>query len=106
ISIRERLAQRATPPAPPRIEHETPVAARIDGRDQLGYVVARHATEVAIRKARAAGIAMVAAHDTWYTGMLSYYAEMAVARGLVTMIASNASAWVAPHGATQGRFGT
>jgi LDH2 family malate/lactate/ureidoglycolate dehydrogenase len=48
----------------------------------------------------------VGASDTWYTGMLSYYAEMAAARGLVTMIASNASPWVAPHGATEGRLGT
>jgi len=38
--------------------------------------------------------------------MLSYYAEMAAADGLVSMIASNASPWVAPHGATEGRFGT
>jgi LDH2 family malate/lactate/ureidoglycolate dehydrogenase len=38
--------------------------------------------------------------------MLSYYAEMAAARGLVSMIASNASPWVAPHGASEGRLGT
>ena len=38
--------------------------------------------------------------------MLSYYAEMAAARGLVSIIASNASPWVAPHGATEGRLGT
>src|SRR5688572_24809634 len=38
--------------------------------------------------------------------MLSYYAEMAAARKLVSLIASNASPWVAPHGATEGRFGT
>jgi len=106
ISIRERLARRAPPPAPLRVEHETPVSARIAGGDQLGYLVARQATELAVRKARAAGIAMVAANDTWYTGMLSYYAEMAIAQGLVVMIASNASAWVAPHGASEGRFGT
>ena len=31
---------------------------------------------------------------------------MAAARGLVSLIASNASPWVAPHGATEGRFGT
>ena len=106
ISIRERLARRATPPATLRVEHETAVSARIPGGDQLGYLVARQATELAVRKARAAGIAMVAANDTWYTGMLSYYAEMAIAQDLVVMIASNASAWVAPHGASEGRFGT
>jgi LDH2 family malate/lactate/ureidoglycolate dehydrogenase len=38
--------------------------------------------------------------------MLSYYAEMAAAHGLVSIIASNASPWVAPHGATEGRLGT
>lgn len=106
ISIRERMARKPASHEPVRIEHETAVSARIDGRDRVGYLVARQATDIAIAKAEVAGIAMVAAHDTWYTGMLSYYAEIATARGLVVMISSNASAWVAPHGATEGRFGT
>lgn len=106
ISISERLARTTQPRTPIRVERETPVSARIDGGDQLGYLVGRRATEVAIAKARAIGLSVVGAHNTWYTGMLSYYAEMAVAQGLVAMIASNASAWVAPHGATEGRFGT
>ncbi len=106
ISISERMARAESPRTPIRTEIETPVLVRIDGGDNVGYLVGRHATEVAIGKARGSGIAMVAAHNTWYTGMLSYYAEMAVAQGLVTMIASNASAWVAPHGATQARLGT
>jgi LDH2 family malate/lactate/ureidoglycolate dehydrogenase len=78
----------------------------LDGGDHIGYVVAHRATRLAIEKAEAAGIALVGASDTWYTGMLSYYAEMAAARGLVSIIASNASPWVAPHGATEGRLGT
>lgn len=106
ISICERIARTGTARRPIRIEHETPVSARIAGGDNVGYLVGRRATEVAIEKASRSGIAMVGANDTWYTGMLSYYAEMAVAKGLVAMIASNASAWVAPHGATDGRFGT
>src|SRR5580700_9351211 len=59
-----------------------------------------------VEKASAVGIAVVGASDTWYTGMLSYYAEIAATRGLVSMIASNASPWVAPFGATEGRLGT
>ncbi len=109
ISICERIKRFPAAPANAggmRIEHETAVAARIDGADQVGYLVARRATELALDKVRAHGLAMVGAHNTWYTGMLSYYAEMAVAQGYVVMIASNASAWVAPHGATEGRFGT
>jgi LDH2 family malate/lactate/ureidoglycolate dehydrogenase len=105
LSIVERL--RATDNRGPiAVERETPVLARLDGGDQIGYVVAHRATRMAIDKARASGLAAVAAHNTWYTGMLSYYAEMAAAEGLVSMIASNASPWVAPHGATEGRFGT
>jgi len=106
ISIAERFARLGDCRRPIRILHETPVSARLDGGDHIGYVVARRATTLAIEKAEDAGIAMVGASDTWYTGMLSYYAEMAAARGLVSIIASNASPWVAPHGATEGRLGT
>ena len=106
ISIVERLQRTGSPKAPVTIAHETPVSARLNGNDNLGYVVARKATEIAIEKCRASGIAMVGGDDTWYTGMLSYFAEMAAAEGMVTMIASNATPWVAPHGATEGRFGT
>jgi delta1-piperideine-2-carboxylate reductase len=106
ISIAERFARTGDRRQPIRVLHETPVSARIDGGDNIGYVVAHRATEIAIEKAEASGIAVVGANNTWYTGMLSFYAEMAAARGLVTMIASNASPWVAPYGATEGRFGT
>lgn len=106
ISIAERIARHGDRRRPIRIQHETPVSAQIDGGDHLGYIVAHRATAIAVEKALAAGIAVVGADDTWYTGMLSYYAEIAAARGLVSMIASNASPWVAPYGATEGRFGT
>ena len=106
ISIAERLARTGDRRAAIRILHETPVSARLDGGDQLGYLVAHRATQIAIEKAETTGIAVVGASNTWYTGMLSYYAEIAAARGLVSVIASNASPWVAPHGATEGKFGT
>jgi delta1-piperideine-2-carboxylate reductase len=106
ISIAERIERKGDCRRPIGILHETPVSARLDGGDHIGYVVAHRATSLAIEKAEAAGIAVVGACDTWYTGMLSYYAEMAAALGLVSMIASNASPWVAPHGATEGRLGT
>jgi LDH2 family malate/lactate/ureidoglycolate dehydrogenase len=106
LSIAERMMRSGPPQQPVRIEKETPVSARLDGGDRIGYVVAHRATSIAIDKALASGIAIVGARNTWYTGMLSYYAEMAAARGLVTMIASNATPWVAPHGASDGRVGT
>ena len=96
----------ATAVGPIQVVHETAVSAQLDGGDHLGYIVAHRATAIAVEKAATSGIAVVGANETWYTGMLSYYAEIAAARGLVSIIASNASPWVAPYGATEGRLGT
>lgn len=106
LSIAERIAATGVSRQPTRIVKESPVSASIDGGDRIGYVVAHRAAGLAIEKASDSGIAIVGAFNTWYTGMLSYYAEMATTRGLVSIIASNASPWVAPYGATEGRFGT
>jgi len=106
LSIAERIGRTGKSRNPIRVLHETPLSARLDGGDQLGYLVAHQATRLAITKALAAGIAVVGASNTWYTGMLSYYAEMAAAEGLVSIIASHTAPWVAPHGASEGRFGT
>ena len=106
ISIAERVARTGVSRHPIRTIKETAVSASLDGGDRIGYVVAHRAMSFAMEKASVNGLAIVGANNTWYTGMLSYYAEMAAARGLVSLIASNASPWVAPHGATEGRFGT
>lgn len=106
ISIAERFERYGDRRRPIAVLQETPASARLDGGDHIGYVVAHRATTIAIEKAEAEGIAIVGANETWYTGMLSYYAEMAAARGLVSLIASNASPWIAPYGATEGRLGT
>ena len=106
LSIAERIGRDGRSRDPIRVLHETPLSARLDGGDQLGYLVAHQATRLAIAKALSAGIAVVGASNTWYTGMLSYYAEMAAAEGLVSIIASHTAPWVAPYGASEGRFGT
>lgn len=106
VSIVERFEKIGRPKGPVAVVHETPVSAKLKGNDNLGYVVAYKAMEIAIRKCRQSGVAFVGGDETWYTGMLSYFAEMAAAEGMVTMIASNATPWVAPAGAVDGRFGT
>lgn len=106
LSISERLAVRPFGEDDIRITRQTPLSAQLDGGDRLGYVVAQQAVELVIDKATHVGLAVVGANNTWYTGMLSYYAEMITAHGLVAMIASNATPWVAPYGGTEGRFGT
>jgi LDH2 family malate/lactate/ureidoglycolate dehydrogenase len=106
LSIADRLSANSSRGEAMRITRESAVSAQLDGADKLGYLVGEEATRIAIGKARGSGIGAVGANNTWYTGMLSYYAEKVVAEGMVVMIASNATPWVAPFGGTEGRFGT
>lgn len=106
LSIVERIRTTKRPRIPIRVEDKTAVSALVHGGDNVGYLVAWKAMEIAIERAKAHGVAVVGANETWYTGMLSYYAERIAAQDLVSLIHSNASPWVAPYGGTQGRFGT
>lgn len=88
------------------VTKNTAVLAQINGQDAFGYLVGQRATELAIEKAKQTGIAIVSANNTWTTGMLSYYAEMAAAADLVAIITANSTPWVAAHGGTTGVHGT
>ncbi|RFU34257.1 hypothetical protein B7463_g2060, partial [Scytalidium lignicola] len=107
LSINDRIRSKGGEVSE-RIEvtRESPASAQLDGHDTLGYLVAQRATEDAIAKAKQTGIAIVGANNTWYTGMLGYYAEMASREDLVTIIASNTSPWVAPESGYKPMFGT
>lgn len=82
------------------------MSASLDGGDQVGYLVGQRATELAVTKATEAGMAVVGAKETWYTGMFSYYLEQVTAAGLAGMVAGSGAQLVAPHGGTEGRFAT
>ena len=105
LSIQDRLGGK-DPHCDWKVTREAPATAQIDGNDSLGYLVAHEATRVAIEKAKQLGVSAVGANGTWYTGMLSYYAEMAAKEDLTAVIASNCTAWVAPEGGYKPMFGT
>lgn len=105
LSLIER-ARSGPPPREMRIERETPVSALIDGGDQNGYLVAHRAVRLGIEKAKQSGIAAIGANNTWYTGMYAHYLEMATQEGLVAMAMGSSAPRVAPHGSSEGRFGT
>ncbi|KIW10290.1 hypothetical protein PV08_11252 [Exophiala spinifera] len=105
LSIADRLAGEQ-PRSAIEVTTQSPTSAQLDGHDTLGYLVAHKATQLAIEKAKASGVSAVGANGTYYTGMLSYYAEMAAAEDLVTVIASNCTPWVAPEGTFKPLVGT
>jgi LDH2 family malate/lactate/ureidoglycolate dehydrogenase len=75
LSIADRL-NGSKPATTTKITKDALATAQIDGQDTLGYLVGYEATELAIKKCKQAGVAVVGANGTYYTGMLSYYAEM------------------------------
>ena len=106
LSIVERITKSKRQRTPITVESRMPVSALVHGGDNVGYLVALRAMQEAITRAKQNGVAVVGSNSTWYTGMLSYYAERIAQADLVCMIASNATPWVAPYGGTEGRFGT
>jgi hydroxycarboxylate dehydrogenase B len=96
------------PKSPVTIVAETPVTARLDGGRGFGQVVARRGIELAIAKAKAAGLSAVGLSRTTHVGRLADYAEMAAAQGLVGMLWVNAvhGLNVAPWGGAARRLGT
>jgi LDH2 family malate/lactate/ureidoglycolate dehydrogenase len=67
------------------IVHETPLSALIDGGNNVAYIVAYRAAEVAIDKARKHGMASVGAFNSYYSGRNAYFVERVVNAGLVCL---------------------
>jgi len=91
---------------PVTIVHETPVSALLDGGNNVGYIAAYRAAEVAIRKARASGMASVGAYNSYFSGRNAYFAEKIAREGLVTLHVSSAHPRVLPPGAARPMLGT
>ncbi len=106
LAITEKMAEVGDRRRPISTIRETPVSTLLDGGDNVGYVVAHHATRLAIEKAQRIGVGLVGANNTFYTGLFSYYMEMATRAGMVAFAIGNGPAMVAPEGAAEGRLGT
>ena len=99
----ERTGRKRTPV---RIVHETPVSARLDGGNNVGYIAAYRAAEVAIRKARDSGMVAVGAYNSYYSGRNAYFVEKIVREGLVAFHVCSAYPRVLPPGAARPMLGT
>jgi uncharacterized oxidoreductase len=97
------------PAAQPAIAEERGFATIVDGRQAFGQVVARLASQVALRKARAGGIAVVVAKNSNHVGRLADSVELLKEGGLIGFAAVNdsgAGQCVVPWGGMDGRLAT
>ena len=85
---------------------ETPTTAVIDGGKGMGMVVAHHAMELAIAKAREHGMGSVAVGNSSHFGIAGYYARMASNEGMIGFSFTNAQPAIAPTHGVEPMLGT
>ena len=98
---RLRLPRRAM-----RAVHETPVSAMFDGGNNVGMVSMYQATQVAIKKAREHGFAVVGVNNSWVSGRGAHYVELMANEGLIGLHTVSSTRHVAPPGGAEASFGT
>ncbi|HNW61183.1 MAG TPA: Ldh family oxidoreductase [bacterium] len=84
------------PLAAPEIVREAPSTATIDGHAGLGQVVAHFATELAIAKAKRAGVGVVTVRNSNHYGIAGYYSQMMLQAGLLGISMTNSAPLVVP----------
>jgi L-2-hydroxycarboxylate dehydrogenase (NAD+) len=103
ISEDVRTRQERTPI---KVVRETKLSLLLDGGNHTGYYAVNHATERAIEKARAAGVAIVGLHNSYLSGRNAYYLEKIAKAGLVGIHIASALPVVLPLGGMRPALGT
>lgn len=86
-----------------RDRHATAV---VDGGHGMGMVIAKRAMDMAIAKARAHGLGMVAVRNSTHYGFAAYYPMMAVKAGMIGITGTNARPSIAPTFGVENMLGT
>lgn len=84
---------------------ETACTALLDGGYSLGQVAGTKAMQLAIEKAKAAGIGMVGLNKSHHYGIAGYFSEMAVKHDMIGFTCCNTKAMMAPPGGASRAIG-
>jgi len=85
---------------------ETAASALLDGERGIGMVIGHRAMELAIRKAKKTGVALVGVRNSRHFGMSAYYAMQALPHDMIGIAMTNATRQVVPTFGREARFGT
>lgn len=89
-----------------KVVKEGPTTAVLDGQNGMGQVISKKAMEMAIEKAEAYGMGMVAVRNSNHYGIAGYYALMAVEKGMIGITGTNARPSIAPTFGVENMLGT
>lgn len=85
---------------------EAPATAVLDGHNGMGQVIAKHAMELAIKKAEQYGIGMVTVRNSTHYGIAGYYALMCAEEEMIGITGTNARPSIAPTFGVENMLGT
>ena len=88
-----------------RIERVAPAIARLDGDRGVGPLVGMRALDEAMSMARELGTGIVFARNSNHFGAIGPYNYLAAEAGFASIIGSNSSTTIAPHGGRDARVG-
>lgn len=106
IYIRDMQTKTCVTDKEPTILKETSATAFVDGNNLLGPVVGKFCMDLAIKKAKQAGIGWVVAKGSNHFGIAGWYSMEAVKQGLVGMTYTNTSPLLQPTRAKEAVLGT
>lgn len=85
---------------------ETATTAVVDGHNGMGMVIGTRAMQMAINKAKAYGMGMVAVRNSTHYGIAGYYATMCTKENMIGMTGTNARPSIAPTFGVENMLGT
>ncbi len=85
---------------------ETPAMALLDGKQNIGQVVAMKAMNMAVEKAHNVGIGIVSIRNASHIGFLGYYTEQAAKQGTISIAFTNTEPAMSPTGGAEPILGT
>ena len=83
IYVREIEQKRVNLRPAYKVEHETPISARVDGDEGNGLVAATWAMKLAIEKAKQSGMGMVAVNNSQHYGAAGFYTWLAAQHDMI-----------------------
>jgi LDH2 family malate/lactate/ureidoglycolate dehydrogenase len=105
-SYSERMKGGGTNPRPAiAIERVAPTIARLEGDRGVGPLVGMRALEEAMAMARELGTGIVFARNSNHFGAIGPYNYVAAQEGFASIVGSNSSTTIAPHGGRDARVG-
>ena len=92
--------------AVPAVQDAAGAFIRVDARNGFAQPALAAAADLAVARARALGISLVAIHNSHHFGALSLDVEPFAAQGLIALSMVNSMVCVVPHGARRPVYGT